>query len=95
MLSGNEVEAAVQWTVNGGAAWTSFQGSLSYVTFLFSECRINWVKIAHSFLPVMSKLFNFISAFLGISTSEGKNNFFSLPNNCWNAVLSGLSQVRW
>ena len=37
MLSENEVKAAVQQIINGTAAWTSFQDSLSYVTYVFSE----------------------------------------------------------
>ena len=40
MLSESEVEAAVHETINGTAALTSFQDSLSYVTYLFSEWRI-------------------------------------------------------
>ena len=40
MLSENEVKATVQEIIDGTAAWTSFQDSLSYVTYLFSEWRI-------------------------------------------------------
>ena len=35
MLSKNEVKADVQYIINGTEALTSFQDSLSYVTFLF------------------------------------------------------------
>ena len=41
MLSENEVKAAVQQIISGTAAWTSFQDSLSHVTYLFSEWRIS------------------------------------------------------
>ena len=40
MLFENEVKAAVEQIVKGTATWTSFQDSLSYVTYLFSEWRI-------------------------------------------------------
>ena len=44
-LSESEVKAVVQYTINGTAAWTLFQDSLSYVTFLFSECRVHISEI--------------------------------------------------
>ena len=37
MLSENEIKAAAQWIINSTAVWTSFQHSLSYVTYLVSE----------------------------------------------------------
>ena len=47
-LSENGVKSAVQLTINSTAAWTSFQDSLIYATFLFSEWRIGYVTVAVS-----------------------------------------------